>query len=143
MIKTSIATKAGVSTNDVTISILPASVHIVVNIETSATNTYASIANKVDQYLTSTSQATELLGGSSAVTVVNVESAPVPYPVDKDDTNKLPMWGAALIVVFVLLFVAVLAGACLMYYREKMGKPIFVSLDEKAPPPTSSKAEAI
>ena len=68
--------------------VLAGSVNIVVNIKTSDTVSYGSIANKVDSYLTSASRATELLGGSSILTVTKLVSVPVPYPeesLDKDD----------------------------------------------------------
>jgi len=143
-IKTSIATKAGVSASDVTVSIsvksaLAALVYIIVNIQTTATVPYGSIADKLDPYLTSASEATELLGGSSVVTVVNVASAPVPYPQPKDASDDIPEWAVVVIAVICVLFAAVLAFACVMYYREKQGKPMFQMLEGTATRSTSSK----
>lgn len=141
LIKKSIADKADVSTSDVTVSILAASVYIVVNVKTAtsptdgSTDSYCplclgSIANKLDNYLTSASGATELLGGSSVVTVAEVVSAPVPYPKPSDNTsNALPTFMTPVIVVVCLLFAAVVTFACVMYYCEKQGKPIFIALE--------------
>lgn len=141
-IKASIAAKAGVSTSEVTISILAASVYIVVNIKTSATISYGSIANKVDPYLTSASEATELLGGASVVTVMSVVSAPVPYPKPSEDkSDDLPAWAIIVIVVVCVLFVAVLTFASVMYHREKSGNPIFSTLEGETGSKTAKAQE--
>ena len=129
-IKESIASKAGVSVDDVYIQIRAASVDIVVQIKVSD---YASVAKKVDSYLTSASEATELLGGDSVVTVVRVVSAPTPYPKPETD-DALPAWAIGVIVLFVVLFGIVLVFATFMYLREKQGKPVFSSLEEPLPP---------
>ena len=131
-IKASIATMAGVSTSAVTVSVLAGSVNIVVNIKTSDTVSYGSIANKVDSYLTSASRATELLGGSSILTVTKLVSVPVPYPEESLDKDDVPSWAIGVIVVFVMLFGAVLVFAIFMRHREKQGKPVFSSLEEPA-----------
>ena len=73
--------KADVAIGDVYVQIRAASVDIVVQIKALD---YGSVANKVDPYLTSASEATELLGGDSVVTVVSVVSAPTPYPQARD-----------------------------------------------------------
>ena len=129
-IKESIASKAGVSVDDVYIQIRAASVDIVVQIKVSD---YGSVAKKVDSYLTSASEATELLGGDSVVTVVRVVSAPTPYPKPETD-DALPAWAIGVIVLFVVLFGIVLVFATFMYLREKQGKPVFSSLEEPLPP---------
>ena len=125
LIKESISDKAGVAIGDVHVQIRAASVDIVVQIKVSD---YGSVANKVDQYLTSASEATKLLGGDSAVTVVSVVSAPAPYPKPDDD---LPGWAIAVIAVVCVLLVAVLTCAIVMFVREKSGNPIFSTLEER------------
>ena len=52
-----------------------------------------------------------------------------PAPLD-DKSDDLPTWAIAVIVVICLLLVAVLAFASAMYYREKQGKPMFLTLEE-------------
>ena len=110
-----------------TVSILAASVYIVVNVKTAtsptdgSTGSYCpqclgSIANKLDNYLTSASGATELLGGSSIVTVAEVVSAPVPYPEPLDNnSNALPTFMTPVIVVVCLLFAAVVTSMLLSF----------------------------
>ena len=129
-IKESIAAKAGVSVDDVYIQIRAASVDIVVQIKVSD---YASVAKKVDSYLTSASEATELLGGDSVVTVVSVVSAPTPYPKPESD-DDLPAWAIGVTVLFVVLFGIATIIITFMYLREKQGKPVFSSLEEPLPP---------
>ena len=46
------------------------------------------------------------------------------------DGEGLPAWGIVLIVVFVVLFGILLCAFGVVIYREKMGKPVFVSLHE-------------
>lgn len=125
-IKESIADKAGVAIDDVYVQIRAASVDIVVQIKVSD---YGSVANKVDQYLTSASEATKLLGGDSVVTVVSVVSAPTPYP-KPESGDDLPGWAVGVIAVVCVLCLLLFACACAMYLREKQGKPIFTSLSE-------------
>ena len=136
-IKESIADKAGVAIDDVYVQIRAASVDIVVQIKVSD---YGSVANKVDQYLTSASEATKLLGGDSVVTVVSVVSAPTPYPKPDDG---LPGWAIAVIAVVCVLLVAVLTCAIAMFLRERAGKPIFQNLEdpkkESTAPPNDVK----
>ena len=126
-IKESIADKAGVAIDDVYVQIRAASVDIVVQIKVSD---YGSVANKVDQYLTSASEATKLLGGDSVVTVVSVVSAPKPYP-KPESGDDLPGWAAGVIALFAVLFCLALCFATFMYTREKQGKPIFTNLEPK------------
>ena len=126
-IKESIADKAGVATDDVYVQIRAASVDIVVQIKVSD---YGSVANKVDPYLTSASEATELLGGESVVTVVSVVSAPTPYP-KPESGDDLPGWAIGVIVVVCVLLVAVLTCAIAMFLRERAGKPMFTTLEPK------------
>lgn len=45
------------------------------------------------------------------------------------ETEKIPSWAIALIVVFCVLFLLFFAFALAMYSREKQGKPIFKTLD--------------
>ena len=45
------------------------------------------------------------------------------------ETEKIPFWAIALIVVFCVLFLLFFAFALAMYSREKQGKPIFKTLD--------------
>ena len=132
MIKESIADKADVAIGDVYVQIRAASVDIVVQIKALD---YGSVANKVDPYLTSASEATELLGGDSVVTVVSVVSAPTPYP--KPETgDDLPGWAIGVIAIVCVLLVAVLTCAIVMFVREKSGNPIFSTLEER---PVSAK----
>jgi len=46
-----------------------------------------------------------------------------------ESSDSLPDYAKALIAVFCVLFVAFFLCACVMYMREKQGKPIFHSLD--------------
>ena len=115
------------------VQIRAASVDIVVQIKVSD---YGSVANKVDQYLTSASEATKLLGGDSVVTVVSVVSAPTPYPKPDDG---LPGWAIAVIAVVCVLLVAVLTCAIAMFLRERAGKPIFQNLEEPKKESTAPK----
>ena len=127
LIKESISDKAGVAIGDVHVQIRAASVDIVVQIKVSD---YGSVANKVDQYLTSASEATKLLGGDSVVTVVSVVSAPKPYP-KPESGDDLPGWAIGVIAVVCVLLVAVLTCAIAMFLRERAGKPMFTTLEPK------------
>ena len=66
-----------------------------------------------------------------------------PPPVGSTSNDDLPAWGVVVIVVVGVLFIAVLAFAGVMYYRERQGRPIFVSLEgvqaERAAQQTSTQ----
>ena len=138
-IKESIADKAGVAIDDVYVQIRAASVDIVVQIKVSD---YGSVANKVDQYLTSASEATKLLGGDSVVTVVSVVSAPKPYP-KPESGDDLPGWAIGVIAVVCVLLVAVLTCAIAMFLRERAGKPIFQNLEEPKKESTAPQTNGV
>ena len=138
-IKESIADKAGVAIDDVYVQIRAASVDIVVQIKVSD---YGSVANKVDQYLTSASEATKLLGGDSVVTVVSVVSAPTPHP-KPESGDDVPGWAIGVIAVVCVLLVAVLTCAIAMFLRERAGKPIFQNLEEPKKESTAPKTDDV
>ena len=56
-------------------------------------------------------------------------AAPPPPPIS-DDEDGLEGWAIALIVIFVVLFLAAISFAIMMYSAEKRGKPIFVAFDD-------------
>ena len=61
--------------------------------------------------------------------------------------DELPSWAIVIIIVFCLLFLLFFFAAFGMYYREKQGKPLFVSLDvtstTKATPDDQRQATGI
>lgn len=55
-------------------------------------------------------------------------NCPTPSTVSSDDDDGLPAWAIGVIIVVSLLFVAAVAFAGYMFYREKQGNPIFSRL---------------
>lgn len=53
-----------------------------------------------------------------------------PPPSPAPSSSELPTWAIAVIVVIAVLLTLMFACACMMYWREKQGDPIFVSFEE-------------
>jgi len=58
-------------------------------------------------------------------------SNPAPLPIEKE-TEKMPSWAIAVIIIVAVLFVVVCIGFCYLIQMEKAGKPIFVSTPKGA-----------
>jgi ABC-type transport system substrate-binding protein len=50
-----------------------------------------------------------------------------------DKPGVLPAWAIIAVAIVSALFVVAVTFACLMYYRERQGKPIFVTLEAEGP----------
>ena len=144
-IKSSIASKAGVSVSQVTLSITAASVNIKATIKAASSNELATIQAAVDPLLADAESATTLMGGSSVLTVESVSSKPIAAPppspapalppiLTTDNDNSLPPWGIGIVVVcatFAILFCIVFFVMCT---KERAGKPIFRPMTEMSSP---------
>lgn len=58
-----------------------------------------------------------------------VDPSPSPPP-PPSASSELPAWAVIVMVAFALLFVIFLIVFCVMYGREKQGKPIFVKMSD-------------
>ena len=105
-IKSSVASKAGVSTDQVTLTFAAASVLIGVTITATNAAGLASIAANVDPLLVDTTQAASLLG--SSVTIESIRSKPTPSTPTGVGNNLGPIIGAGVGGAAVLLVLAVL-----------------------------------
>jgi hypothetical protein len=148
--KASVAAQLQVNQNQITISVVTGSVRVTVAIKALSNAQTTSITNAATSYLQSSYGATTLLGGATVVTVTNVVTTGAPIPsgstnsstnasanaaatvptvVYRDrDSDEMPGWGVALVVVVCVLFCAVLILVAVMINKEKSGKPIFTTL---------------
>jgi len=61
-------------------------------------------------------------------------TSPSPSSSSDDPQEELPAWAIVVIAVLGVLFLAILAFVCVMYRREKQGKPIFDALLQNGAP---------
>merc|ERR1711871_1425074 len=124
--KTALAASLGVEAAQITITIAATatsrralstgSVTITVSIKAASVAQTATITTLVESYMSSTASATSMPPPSSPVTVVY------------QDSDAVPGWAIAIIVVLAILMLGVCIMVIVMYQKEKQGKPIFVTM---------------
>ena len=62
--------------------------------------------------------------------------APAAAPISDTETEKVPAWIVAVVVLACVLCLFVTAALGFVYHREKKGKPVFMTLDEPMAPTT-------
>jgi len=136
-----VARRLNVNNDQVTLSILSGSVRIVVNVRAADATQLADITASATGFLQTPFGATQLLGGSSVLTVESVTDAGATVPgapttntpdtvvTTTETSDSIPTWGIIALIVLGLVAVVLCLVVVTMYSKEKAGKPIFTTVN--------------